>query len=322
MQAQLPNTRAMEFARRNSPIIASYVIVLVLFLIGTIYTSNFASIDHIKVLLIFASFVGIAALGQTLCILTGGIDLSVPWVMTGSAVLTSIVAGGQASKLPQALLLVLGLAICVGLLNGIGVAYIGIPPIIMTLGMNGALQGLLLVYTNGGFSSTPPQDLVNFVVGNTLGIPNDILIWLAVIIFGAALLTWTTFGRRLYAIGTNSTAAHLAGIPVRRVLVVPYVVSAISASIAGLLLMGYTGQAFLSMGDPYLFTSAVAVAVGGASILGGKGHYLGTVAGALILTLVAAILPLYGLITADVQISYGLILLATVFVASLRLTRR
>ena len=86
--------------------------------------------------------------------------------------------------------------------------------------------------------------------------------------------------------------------------------------------MGYTGQAFLSMGDPCLFTSAVAVAVGGASILGGKGHYMGTVAGALILTLVAAILPLFGLITADISIAYGMILLAAVFVASFRLTRR
>ena len=233
MQARLPDSRATDFAKRNSAVLVSYGVVAVLFAIGTIHSPDFASINHIKEIMIFASFIGIAALGQTLCILTGGIDLSVPWVMTGSAVLLSIVAGGQTSKLPQAVLMVFGLAICVGLVNGIGVAYIGVPPIIMTLGMNGCLQGLLLVYTNGGFSSTPPQALINFVLGSTLGIPTDILIWVIVIALGATLLTGTTFGRRLYAIGTNRPAAHLAGIPVRRVLVVPYVVSALGAASGG-----------------------------------------------------------------------------------------
>jgi ribose transport system permease protein len=215
----------------------------------------------------------------------------------------------------------MGLAVLIGLFNGIGVAYAGVPPIIMTLGTNGALQGLLLVYTNGGASSTPPTALINFVLGDTLGVPTDLLIWAVVILLGFILLSWTTFGRQLYAIGTNRTAAYLAGVPVKRVLVIPYVVSAMGGALTGLLVMGYNSQAFLSMGDQYLFSAAVAVAVGGASILGGQGHYLGTVAGALILTLVAAILPLFGLGTAGLQISYGIILLVTVFLASFRLAR-
>ena len=305
-----------DYLRRHQPIVLSYVIVLVLFVAGTVHSSDFASSNHIRDILIQASFIGIAGLGQTLCILTGGIDLSVPWTLTGSAVLTSVLANGQTSRLPWIIALVVGLAILVGLFNGIGVAYAGVPPIIMTLGTNGALQGLLLVYTNGGFSSTPPRALTTFVTGNTLGVPTDLLIWGFVILLGIILLSWTTFGRRLYAIGTNRTAAYLAGVPVKRVLVIPYVVSAVGAALSGLLVMGYNGQAFLSMGDPYLFTSAVAVAVGGASILGGQGHYIGTVAGALILTLVAAILPLFGLATADIQISYGVILLLTVLLAS------
>jgi ribose transport system permease protein len=136
------------------------------------------------------------------------------------------------------------------------------------------------------------------------------------------LLTWTTFGRKLYAIGTNATAAYLAGVKVRRVLVVPYVISAVGGALTGVLLFGYLGQAFVNMGDDYLFSSAVAVAVGGASILGGNGHYIGTVAGAIVLTLIAGLLPLFSLGTAALQISYGVILLATVFFASVRLTRR
>jgi ribose transport system permease protein len=319
---RLPQSAALiDFFKRNSPIILSYVFVVVLFVAGTIHSIGFASTSHIRDMLIYGSFIGIAGLGQTLCMLTGGIDLSVPWTLTGSAVLTSILANGQASKLPGAIALVIGLAILIGLFNGMGVAYAGVPPIIMTLGTNGALQGLLLVYTNGGFSSTPPKGLIDFVLGDTLGVPTDLIIWAAIILLGFVLLSWTTFGRQLYAIGTNRTAAYLAGVPVKRVLVIPYVVSAVGGALTGLLVMGYNSQAFLSMGDQYLFSAAVAVAVGGASILGGQGHYLGTVAGALILTLVAAILPLFGLGTAGLQISYGVILLVTVFLASFRLAR-
>lgn len=160
------------------------------------------------------------------------------------------------------------------------------------------------------------------MLGDTLGLPTQLWIWAVVIALGCALLSLTTFGRRLYAIGANRRAAELAGVRARRVLVAPYVLSAVGAAVTGLLLMGFTGQAFLTMGDPYLFSSAVAVAVGGASILGGSGHYAGTVAGALVLTLVASLLPLFSLGTAWLQIAYGLILLAAVYAAGLNLTRK
>ncbi len=133
------------------------------------------------------------------------------------------------------------------------------------------------------------------------------------------MLSASSFGRKLYAVGTNSRAALLAGIRVRRVLVIPYVVSGAGAALTGVLLLGFLGQAFINMGDEYLFSSAVAVAVGGASILGGKGHYIGTVAGAIILTLIAANLNLLSLGESAIDISYGVILLATVYLATIRL---
>lgn len=311
----------MSFLARHRPIVTAYAIALVLLAVGTIHSLDFVGGGQIRTMLIYASFIGIIGLGQTLCILTGGIDLSVPWTLTGAAVLTSQLTADGHALLPV-IVLVLAFAAVVGLLNGLGVAYAGVPPIIMTLGMNGALQGLLLVYTNGGIAATPPKALTDFVLGDALGVPNQLWIWAAVIAVGCALLSLTTFGRRLYAIGTNRRAAELAGVRVRRVLVVPYVLSAVGAAVTGLLMMGFTGQAFLSMGDPYLFSSAVAVAVGGASILGGSGHYTGTIGGALVLTLVASLLPLFKLGTAWLQIAYGVILLATVYAASLRLTRK
>jgi len=131
------------------------------------------------------------------------------------------------------------------------------------------------------------------------------------------VLTWTALGRHLYALGTNRTVALFSGVATLRVTVVTYVVSGVAAALAGIVLTGYTGQAYLGMGDPYLFSSVAAVAIGGASILGGSGHYLGTVAGALILTVLAGLLPILNLNPAALQIIYGLVILVTVAAATL-----
>jgi ribose transport system permease protein len=315
-------TAVVGILRRNSPIVLAFVLAGALFIAGTIQATNFASSTHVRTLLISASFVGLVGFGQTLCILTGGIDLSIPATVAGSAVLTAFLAHGSTSKLVWIVPLMVGIGILVGLINGLGVAYAGVPPIIMTLGMNSAIQGLLLIYTHGGFASAPPQSLITFVNGNTLSMSTQLLIWLAVAAAATILLSWSTFGRKLYAVGTNPVAAFLAGINVRRILLVPYIVSAVGGALTGVLLLGFLAQAFVNIGDEYLFSSAVAVAVGGASILGGRGHYIGTVAGAIILTLIAANLQLLSLGTAAVQISYGLILLGTVYIAGLRLGRR
>jgi ribose transport system permease protein len=308
----------VERGRRYRSTLIAYGLVVVLFIIGTVHSPDFAQWVNIRTLLVYGSFIGIIGFGQTLCILTGGIDLSVPWTLTGAAVLSSVLLNGSDANFVPVCLLVAGLAIVVGLVNGIGVAYVGVPPIIMTLGMNGALQGLLLVYTDGGISSSPPQGFVNVVTDQELGIPVILLCWIVVAVIAIVVLSATAFGRRLYAVGTNASAAKLAGVRVQRVLLVPYIVSALGASLAGLLLMGFTGQAFLTMGDPYLFTGAVAVAVGGTSILGGSGHYVGTIAGALILTLVSALLPLFWTSAAGVEIADGLILLGAVYAAGRR----
>jgi ribose transport system permease protein len=313
---------AVDTLRRNSSIVLAYVLAGVLFLVGTLQATGFASYEHARTVLITASFVGIVGFGQTLCMLTGGIDLSIPSNIAGAAVLTAFLAKGSSGDLIWIVPMIIGFGMIVGLINGLGVAYAGVPPIIMTLGMNSAIQGLLLIYTNGGFASAAPPGLVNFVNGNTLGLSTMLLIWIGVAVIATALLSVTSFGRKLYAVGTNPLAALLAGVNTKRILVVPYVVSGASAAVTGVLLLGFLGQAFINMGDDYLFSSAVAVAVGGASILGGKGHYVGTVAGAIILTLIAANLNLLSLGESAIQISYGLILLATVYVATIRLGRR
>ena len=308
------------FADRNRAILAAYGLVAVLFVAGTIHSRGYADPTNIRSLLIYGSAIGIAAFGQSLCILTGGIDLSIPWTMTGAAVLCAKL--GDGGKLVQVLLLITALAIIVGLVNGVTIAYAGVPPIIMTLGTNGALQGLVLVYTNGGGSANAPASLEHWLRSDLLGfLPKQVLIWLAISVLATVILSLGTLGKRLYAVGTNPSAAYLAGINVKRTLVIPYVVSALSGALAGVLLMGFSGGAYFTLGDPYLFATAAAVAVGGASILGGSGHYLGTVAGALTLTLIVSLLTLLNVGQAWLNIAYGLILLLALVIASPRARR-
>jgi ribose transport system permease protein len=301
----------------NRSILFAYAGAIALFAATSAFSSGFASANHVRILLIQASFIGIVALGQTFVILGGGIDLSIPWTLNGAAILITLFADGSNGPLWWAIPLVLGLGATVGLLNGVGIAFLGVSPIIMTLGMNVILSGALLLYTNGSPTASAPPAIQSLATGRVGPIPADTILWLALALAATLVLTWTAFGRHLYALGTNRTVAQFSGIAIARVTVVTYVVSATTAALAGIVLTGYVGQAYLGMGDPYLFSSVAAVAIGGASILGGSGHYLGTVAGALILTVLAGLLPILNLDPAALQVIYGVVILVTVAAATL-----
>jgi ribose transport system permease protein len=309
-----------DFVRRvlsNRSILLAYAGAVALFAVTSAFSTGFASANHIRILLIQASFIGIVALGQSFVILGGGIDLSVPWTLNGAAILLTLFADGKNGPLVWAIPLLLGLGALVGLVNGLGIAILGISPIIMTLGMNVILSGGLLLYTNGAPTAGAPSDIEYLATGRVGPIPVDTLIWAGLAALATIVLTWTAFGRHLYAVGTNRTVAQFSGIAIARVTIATYVVCAMTSALAGILLTGYVGQAYLGMGDPFLFSSVAAVAIGGASILGGSGHYLGTVAGALILTVLAGLLPILNLNTASLQIIYGVVILVTVALATL-----
>jgi ribose transport system permease protein len=300
----------------NRNILFAYLGALLLFVATSAFSTGFASANHIRILLIQASFIGIVALGQSFVILGGGIDLSIPWTVNGAAILVTLFSNGRNAPLVWAIPLVLGMGALVGLVNGLGIAFLGVSPIIMTLGMNVILSGALLLYTNGSPTAVAPRAIESLATGRLGPIPYDTILWLALAALATLVLTWTAFGRHLYAVGTNRTVAQFSGIAISRVGIVTYVVSGLTSALAGIVLTGYVGQAYLGMGDPYLFSSVAAVAIGGASILGGSGHYLGTVAGALILTVLAGLLPILNLDPAALQIIYGLVILVTVAAAT------
>jgi ribose transport system permease protein len=300
---------------RRRGVIGAYGIACVLFVIGTIHSLGFAAPSNLRFLLFSATVVGIVGFGQGLCILVGGIDLSLPYTMTGGAVLVGRFAS-EHMAFPLIVLIIVCLGIATGLLNGFGIAWLNIPPIIMTLGTQGVLQGLLLLYTDGSGSAAAPRSLVQFANDELLGLSIPVWIWFALIVAATIFLARTAPGRKLYVIGNNRQAARLAGFRVRQLLFLPYIVSALCGALAGVLLMAYTGGAYLSLGDPYLFESAAAVAVGGASILGGNGNYIGTVGGALALTLMVSLLTLLSVGQAWLNVGYGAILLLALIVAA------
>lgn len=303
---------------RNRVIVATYLIAAAMFIVTSLLTTGFASASNIRYLLISASFVGIVGLGQTFVILGGGIDLSIPYTLNAVALLTAVWAAGSDSALLWVIPAVLGIAAVIGLANGIGVAVFGVPPIIMTLGMNVIVEGGLLVYL-ATISPGPAPHLIGDLTNGRVGpFPGAAFVWLGAIIVATLALSLTVFGRRLYAIGTSRRVSELSGVNVTPVIVATYVVSALAAGVAGLLLTGFTRQAYLGMGDQYLFASVAAVAVGGAPLIGGSGNYLGTVGGALILTLLAGLLPVFNLAHGWEQIIYGMTILITVALAGAR----
>jgi ribose transport system permease protein len=304
------------FLARNRLIVVAYIGMVLLLVMTAQFSPGFLSASSLRSTVVLAAFVGIVAFGQTFVIIGGGIDLSVPWVLNSAAVVMALLCGGENTPLVWVAPLMLAGGAMIGLINGIGVAQFGVPPIIMTLSANVILQGLILVLTGGSPTPSAPELIKFLSVGRIGTIPVIALIWLGLALVATLLLSKAAFGRHLYALGTSATVAEFSGVPTGRTTVLTYVISGLTASLAGMLLTGYSGQAYLGMGDSYLFTSVAAVAIGGASILGGSGHYLGTIAGALVLTILTGLLPALNLSSGALLVVYGAVILTTVSIGS------
>jgi len=269
----------------------------------------------------FAIPLAMLAACQTLAMLTGGIDLSVGTVATIAAYVTATAT--PIIGAPGAIGIALTCALAVGLVNGIGVAFARVHPLIMTLGTGLIATGFLLVYQRSVISTGTeyPAFLVWLGTGRTLGLPNG----LALFVPFAVLILWaqrrTGFGRLLYAIGSNEAAARLSGVRVWQVHLALYALSGVIAGLAGLLYLGMVKTASLSLALPLDLPSVAAAVIGGTSIFGGRGGYGGTILGALILTVLATMLTLLQMPEGGRRILYGAIVLA-VTALYVRLTER
>jgi ribose transport system permease protein len=297
---------------RRRTLVAFAGAVLV-FVVGAFLHHGFASAGSVKAILVVASFVGFVAAGQTLVILVGGIDLSVPWVLNGAGILFATFSLGHSGRALPAVLLALGAGLAIGAVNGLCVAYLAVPAVVMTLAMNGIMEGLTLGLTKGltctRCSSYAPKILQDVAHKDVLGIPNDLVLWGGLVLLVSFVLACTTYGRKVYATGNNPTAAFLAGVNVKLVTMSLYALSGMCAALAGIVLVSYSGQPTLGMGDPFLFQSIAAAVIGGISILGGRGNYLGTVAGAISLVGLISLLQAQNMPEYGRSIVYGVAIL-------------
>ena len=301
--------RSVLFWFQRNTIVA--LILLLLLFIGVVEVIKPGTVNPVWLsnTLLFAAPLGILAAGQTMVMLTGGIDLSVVSVAMGSAFLMTTTALKFGNL--TAVAIGLGLGLAVGAINGVGIALLGVQPLVMTLGTGLMTQGIIIVYSQKILASRSiVPDFIHAIGSGRLGglIPLDLFLWLPIAALVLIILQRTGFGRLLYAIGDNREGCRLAGVRVWRILLIDYVICALLASLAGFVLVGHTNSADLSLASTYLLPSIAAVIIGGTSIFGGSGGYSGTIIGALILTVLDGLLTLLDSPEPIKQILYGAII--------------
>lgn len=294
-----------------------YIILIVLLLAAQMISPGYLKPTHIAGILRLASFMGIAAIGQNLTILTGGIDLSIANTITFANVIAAQIMMGRDENMPAAIAAVLAVGIAVGLMNGVGIHWLKIPPFIMTLGVGTVIQGIFLIYTKGAPKGNAAP-LLKAICGQSLvGIISGIvLIWALMAFIAILVLKRTPYGRKLYSVGINEQAARFSGIHTGRVIFSVYLISAVIAAISGFFLVGYTGTSFLDVGTSYNTKTIAAVIIGGTAITGGKGGYVGTIAGAVIMTILEDFLTIISIPEAGRQIMQGVIIILLVLLYS------
>lgn len=300
---------------RIDPVWITFVVLLALWIFSLVRIEGYRTVDYNLFTLRVAAFLAIVAAGQTLVVLMGGIDLSVAAVVT----MAGVIGGNMITQVGEAggILITLVLAALVGVLNGLGVVVLRLPPLVMTLASLNIIQGVLLVYNAGKPVSGESPFLNYWALGEFLGIPTPVVVLAGLSVVCIVLLHRTAFGRAIYAIGNNPRAALLSGVPAGTVQIATYALCSSFAGVTGLLLLGRTGYSSKTAGDPYLLMSIAAVVIGGTSILGGRGKYVGTIGGALLLTVLVNVLTVENIPEAGrMMIQGALILLLLIAYAS------
>lgn len=309
-----------RFAHGRSAFIG-LIVLAALIVISSFTIDGFLSGANVRAILLFASFLGIACVGQTLVALMGGLDLSIPFVIGAANIgLLFLISLGVPSYVAFGFVLLIGGLI--GLLNGILSFRLQGQALIVSLGIGFGIAGLVQILTSigtafsGNVFGTVPSWLQNLAAmnGKTFGLafPPTILIWIAIAVVIIIGLRHTAWGRHLYGLGGNRQSARLIGVSEFRYWTLAYVLSGMFAALTGSLLLGWSGGGFIGVGDPYLFTTLAAVVIGGTSLLGGYGGYGFTVIGVLVLQVLSSFLIGIGLQYEWQQFIFGLLILPMV----------
>jgi ribose transport system permease protein len=280
LMSRLPDReRATDLLVRNSMV----VVLLLVVAYFTYASARFATLGNLTTILIAAAPFGLVALGQTLVILTGGIDLSVGSVIAASAMSAAWVAQGAPERLPLAMATGVAVGLFCGLVNGLVVSRLGVPPFVATLGMLTAASGFAYVIGGGAPINGLPTNYGTLANTRVFGFPLPVYIMVIGFLVLAFVMTRTAFGLRVYAIGGNRTAAEVAGVNARRTLTSVYVISGALAGLSGVILSSRVISGPPNLGAGYELDAIAAVVIGGASLMGGRGTVWGTLLGLLLI---------------------------------------
>ncbi|MER7795969.1 ABC transporter permease [Microbacterium sp. NPDC096154] len=306
--APSPVARVMSFV--SQPMIIVWLLLIALIPLSRIVSPNFPSLGMLQSTLILGLFLIVVAFGQGMVILTGGLDLSLPQAVALGAFLAGFLSN-RGWPVVVAVLVALAATAAVGVVNGLLVAYAKFPPFIVTLATGTMLGSILLGVSRGTPAQPSPAVIADLFSGRhaLLGIPTPI--WaLAVFVVVAYLIQMrSTIGRRAFAVGNSEKASRVAGVRVAPTLVTAYMIAGVAYGLAGVMLLGYSSGADLNIGQQWLLPSITAVVIGGSAIRGGAGSFVGTIGGALLITVINIDISAAGFSEGVKQVLYGVIIL-------------
>ncbi|WP_206448774.1 ABC transporter permease [Agrococcus sp. KRD186] len=294
------------------PILLALVVVII---IGSFASPYFLTALNLQNILLSGAIVSILAIGQFMVIVTAGIDLSVGAIAAFATVSSAWILA-QGGSLVVAIGGALVICAGVGVLNGLAVVFGRITPFIATLGMMSIIQGISFFVQGGSLIAITNQEFIGLFNGQVLGISSPAILLIVVTIVMALVMRYTIFGRQQYAIGGNSQAALLSGLPVRRNVILAYVISGFLAGLAGLLLAAQLSGGSALVGSGYELDSIAAAVVGGAALFGGKGNPVSAVIGALLIGTISNIMNLRSVQAEGQLVVQGILVLLAVYLTS------
>ena len=299
--------------------IALVALLFIAFVVNIIWGVNFFKISNLFNVARTSSILGVVSLGQTMVIISGGLDLSVGSVISTSDVVAASIIDGIDTRVIPVVVLCLLMGGLIGLFNGFLVTKRDVPPFIATLGTSIILRGGRLIYTRGSPKGNIPESLRFIGIGSVAGIPAILILFVVVAIIFAIVLNRTMYGRRLYVTGSNAAASRLCGVNTDRTTIMAYMICSTTAALGGLLLAAYTNTADNWVGDGYDLDSIAAVVLGGAAIGGGIGSISGTIIGVIVMIVLLNLSLLANLPIQSQMLVKGAVVIAAVWINSRRL---
>jgi ribose transport system permease protein len=295
----------------NKKTIVAFLLIIFLFLLGEIIVEDFLSVGQVLLTIKLSSFIALFALCQMIVIAAGGagLDLSVGFTATLTAILAAMIMDGKNENLLTAIVVAIVIGAVIGSLNGALVAYVKLPPLVVTMAMASIIQGIINVYTAGRSITGKPSPVLQTLAAQSTGVfPNILFVLIFTTVIVMIILYKTRWGLKLFGVGTNERTAYLSGVNVKTVRLTAFIISGAIAGLIGLLLIGNMGTAFKDMGSSYVMPSIAAVVVGGVSLAGGEGNYFRVILGSIFLQTLTNLLVALGWGDAGKWLGFGIVL--------------